>query len=182
MVRISLPCAWCHHAPKTASLIVNSDLVRYRSRFILHLQSACCGNIEGNVLISFYLELCFFFNFSKDLTKPFFSSKKLVQVLGSSSNASSGGMEDPLEKVVYVLTSNSFQKWILSQDEPDKMFYNCDLETCAKQAFATHLWFQENPDPEWIKVWLVSFTVYILYQFRTVISTSSKNVRISRNK
>ena len=124
----------------------------------------------------------FFFNFSKDLTKLFFSSKKLVQVLGSSSSASSGGMEDPLEKVVYVLTSNSFQKWILSQDEPDKMFYNCDLETCAKQAFATHLWFQENPDPEWIKVWLVSFIVYISYQFRTVISTSSKNVRISRNK
>ena len=158
-------------------MTVHNDLVRYRSCFILHLQSACCGNIGGNFLISFYIfRTCFFFNFSKDLTKPFFSSKKLVQVLGSSSNASSGGMEDPLEKVVYVLTSNSFQKWILSQDEPDKMFYNCDLETCAKQAFATHLWFQENPDPEWIKVWLVSFIVYILYQFRTVISTSSKIV------
>ena len=167
---------------KTASLTVRNDLVRYRSCFNLHLQSACSGNIEGNILISFYIKLCFFFNFTKDLTKLFFFSKKLVQVLGSSSNASSGGMEDPLEKVVYVLTSNSFQKWILSQDEPDKMFYNCDLETCAKQAFATHLWFQENPDPEWIKVWLVSFVRHIFYQFGMVISTSTKIVRISRNK
>ncbi len=65
------------------------------------------------------------------------------------------GMEDPFEKIVYVLTSNSFQKWILSQGDPDQMLYNCDLESCAKQAFATHLWFQENPDPAWIRVWLL---------------------------
>ena len=31
------------------------------------------------------------------------------------------------------------------------MFYNCDLETIAKQAFADHLWQNENPDPSWIK-------------------------------
>ena len=35
--------------------------------------------------------------------------------------------------------------------DPDKMFYNCDLETIAKQAFADHLWQNENPDPSWIK-------------------------------
>lgn len=64
-------------------------------------------------------------------------------------------MEDPFEKFIYVLTSNSFQKWILTQGELDRLFYNCDLESIAKQAFATHLWVNENPDPAWIKVWLL---------------------------
>ena len=155
MVRIYLPCAWWHHEQKD-SIIDGPHCMFYFASVICIL-----WKYWGQRFNFFLHRTCFFFNFCKDLTKPFFSSKKLVQVLGSSSNASSGGMEDPLEKVVYVLTSNSFQKWILSQDEPDKMFYNCDLETCAKQAFATHLWFQENPDPEWIKVWLVSFIVHI---------------------
>lgn len=35
-------------------------------------------------------------------------------VLGTSSTSSTP-MEDPFEKVVYVLTANSFQKWLLSQ-------------------------------------------------------------------
>ena len=48
--------------------------------------------------------------------------------------------DDPTEKVVYVLTSNSFQKWLLTQGDPDRMFYNCDLENIAKEAFATHIW------------------------------------------
>ena len=48
--------------------------------------------------------------------------------------------EDPTEKIVLVLTSNSFQKWLVAQGETDKMFYNCDLENIAKQAFATHMW------------------------------------------
>ena len=42
------------------------------------------------------------------------------------------------------------------------MFYNCDLETIAKQAFADHLWQNENPDPSWIKG-MFDF-VYILDQ------------------
>ena len=53
------------------------------------------------------------------------------------------------------MTSVGFQKWILSQDEPDRMLYNCDMETLGRQAFATHLWYQENPDPAWIKTWLL---------------------------
>jgi hypothetical protein len=68
---------------------------------------------------------------------------KLVQVLGTRSYCSSG-MEDPFEKIIYVLTSNGFQKWLLTQGEPDKMFYNCDLESIAKQAFATHLWVRNR--------------------------------------
>ena len=84
------------------------------------------------------------------------SLQKLVQVLGSSTCAeTSSGMEDPFEKVVFVLTSNSFQKWMLTQGELDRLFYNCDLESIAKQTFATHVWSNENPDPAWIKVWLL---------------------------
>jgi len=88
---------------------------------------------------------------------PTGTESKLVQVLGSStySDTSSSGMEDPFEKVVFVLTSNSFQKWMLTQGEMDRLFYNCDLESIAKQAFATHVWSNENPDPAWIKVWLL---------------------------
>ena len=52
--------------------------------------------------------------------------------------------EDPTEKVVFVLTSNSFQKWLLAQGDPDRMFYNCDLENIGKQAFATHMWVSQN--------------------------------------
>ena len=51
--------------------------------------------------------------------------------------------------------SNSFQKWMLTQGELDRLFYNCDLESIAKQTFATHVWSNENPDPAWIKVWLL---------------------------
>ena len=64
-----------------------------------------------------------------------YSFQKLVQVLGRGVTK-----EDPTEKTVFVLTSNSFQKWLLAQGDPDKMFYNCDLENIGKQAFATHMW------------------------------------------
>ena len=49
-------------------------------------------------------------------------------------------MDDPFEKTLYVLTSNGFQKWLLAQGDADQMFYNCDLEALAKQAFSTYLW------------------------------------------
>ena len=39
--------------------------------------------------------------------------------------------------------------------ELDRLFYNCDLEAIGRQAFATHVWFQANPDPAWIKIWLL---------------------------
>lgn len=92
----------------------------------------------------------------KILMLIFLYLQKLVQVLGSSTYAeTSSGMEDPFEKVVFVLTSNSFQKWMLTQGELDRLFYNCDLESIAKQTFATHVWSNENPDPAWIKVWLL---------------------------
>lgn len=83
------------------------------------------------------------------------SEAKLVQVLGCKANPIGSSLEDPFEKFVYVLTSNSFQKWLLIQGEPDKMFYSCDLETLAKEAFATHLWANQSADPSWIKVWLL---------------------------
>ena len=71
------------------------------------------------------------------------SFQKLVQVLGCPCTSSSGGggsMDDPFEKTVYVLTSNSFQKWFIGQGDPEKMIYSADLETIAKQAFATNTW------------------------------------------
>ena len=82
------------------------------------------------------------------------TESKLVQVLGNGTNK-----DDPTEKVVYVLTSNSFQKWLLAQGDPDRMFYNCDLENIGKQAFATHIWAQENVDPSWVRVWLMDMAL-----------------------
>ena len=64
-----------------------------------------------------------------------FDFQKLVQVLGNGATK-----DDPTEKVVYVLTSNSFQKWLLAQGDPDRMFYNCDLENIGREAFATQIW------------------------------------------
>ena len=61
--------------------------------------------------------------------------KRLVQVLGGPVTE-----RDPLEKYVYVLTSTSFQKWIIAHGDPDKMFYSCQLEPIAKQAFADNVW------------------------------------------
>ena len=69
--------------------------------------------------------------------------QKLVQILGKSVQ-NPNGMDDPFEKIVYVLTSNGFQKWLLAQGDADQMFYNCDLEAIAKQAFTTHLWVRKN--------------------------------------
>ena len=58
-----------------------------------------------------------------------FLFQRLVQVLGRQYQ------NDLEEKLVFVLTSNSLQKWLLIKDEPDKMFYSCDLETLSKQSF-----------------------------------------------
>ena len=60
--------------------------------------------------------------------------QKIVQVMGESES------DDPEEKTVFVLTSSSLQKWCLIKDEPDKMFYNCDVETIVKEAFVKHVW------------------------------------------
>ena len=60
---------------------------------------------------------------------------KLVRVLGTTFK------DDPEDKLVFVLTANTLQKWLLIKDEfPDKMYYSCDIETLAKQAFAEKVW------------------------------------------
>ena len=60
---------------------------------------------------------------------------KLVSVLGTTFK------DDPEDKLVFVLTANALQKWLLIKDEfPDKMYYSCDIETLAKQAFAEKVW------------------------------------------
>ena len=67
------------------------------------------------------------------------------------------------------------------------MFYNCDLETIAKQAFADHLWQNENPDPSWIKgkfhtVWKNKKFTLIEKIFREIksLETSLANTLLSR--
>ena len=69
----------------------------------------------------------------------FYFFQKLIQVLGCGAPK-----DDPTEKVVFVLTSNSFQKWLLVQGDQDRMFYNCDLENIGKQAFATNMWVRNR--------------------------------------
>lgn len=85
------------------------------------------------------------------------SEAKLVQVLGSPTRPVAGGgaIDDPFEKSVYVLTSNSFQKWHLSQGDPERLIYSCDLEAIAKQAFASSTWGHESMDPAWVRVFLL---------------------------
>jgi hypothetical protein len=62
-------------------------------------------------------------------------SQPLVQVLGRTNH------DDDKEKDVFVLTGNSLQKWLLIEDEePDKMFYACDICALAKNAFANTVW------------------------------------------
>ena len=58
-------------------------------------------------------------------------SNKLVQVLGYPK-----GENDPEEQVVCVLTSNTLQKWLVVKDEPETLFYSCNVESLAKEAFA----------------------------------------------
>ena len=72
-------------------------------------------------------------------TVCFYLFQKLIQVLGCGAPK-----DDPTEKVVFVLTSNSFQKWLLVQGDQDRMFYNCDLENIGKQAFATNMWVRNS--------------------------------------
>ena len=49
-------------------------------------------------------------------------------------------MDDQFEKTVFVLTSNTFQKWYLAQGDPERLVYSCDIETLAKKAFALNTW------------------------------------------
>lgn len=58
------------------------------------------------------------------------------------------------------------------------MLYNCDLETCAKQAFATHLWHQENPDPDWIRAWLLD--MQLIGQDSIAVLMAAHNPHISQ--
>ena len=60
--------------------------------------------------------------------------QKLVQVQAQTYK------DDVEEKIVFVLSANSLQKWLLIKDEPDKLYYNCDFETLAKEAFAANAW------------------------------------------
>ena len=47
---------------------------------------------------------------------------------------------DPEEKLVFVLTAHSLQKWLIIKDDPDKLFYSCDIDAVAKEAFANKVW------------------------------------------
>ena len=60
--------------------------------------------------------------------------QKLVQVLGATYD------HDPEEKLVFVLTAHSLQKWLLISDEPDKLYYSCDIDALVKEAFANNVW------------------------------------------
>ena len=71
-----------------------------------------------------------------------FLLQKIVQVLGDFGN-SSGSKDDPFEKTVFVLTSNAFQKWYLSQGDPERLVYSCDIESLAKRAFAANTWVSQ---------------------------------------
>jgi len=58
-------------------------------------------------------------------------------------------MDDQFEKTVFVLTSNTFQKWYLAQGDPERLVYSCDIETLARKAFALNTWVSPaNAIPE----------------------------------
>jgi len=71
--------------------------------------------------------------------------------------------EEDLEDVfLYVLTSNGLQKWQLGVGEPDKLYYECDIASLARDA----MWPAWTPQggegggsSAWLRLWLVDLAV-----------------------
>jgi len=68
--------------------------------------------------------------------------------------------EDPEDVFLYVLTSNGLQKWQLGVGEPDKLFYECDLASIAREAMWP-AWAESCPSgsPAWLRLWLIDLAV-----------------------
>ena len=64
------------------------------------------------------------------------SLQRLVQVLCFG--------RDPAERKALVLTASTLQKWMLQKEEDtDTMFYSCDVEEMAREAFAANIWVSD---------------------------------------
>ena len=73
--------------------------------------------------------------------------------------ASEQGPEDLL---LYVLTSNGFQKWQVGVGEPDKLYYESDVASLAREAMWP-VWSAQGGEvggsPAWLRVWLLDLSV-----------------------
>jgi len=70
--------------------------------------------------------------------------------------------QDPEDVFLYVLTSNGLQKWQLGVGEPDKLYYECDMASLAREA----MWPAWSPQggegggsAAWLRLWLVDLSV-----------------------
>jgi len=71
--------------------------------------------------------------------------------------------QDPEDVFLYVLTSNGLQKWELGVGEPDKLYYECDMASLAREAMwpawgATQAG-EGGGSPAWLRLWLVDLSV-----------------------
>ena len=70
--------------------------------------------------------------------------------------------QDPEDVFLYVVTSNGLQKWQLGVGEPDKLYYECDVASLAREAmWPTWSAAQggEGGSAAWLRVWLVDLAV-----------------------
>ena len=87
---------------------------------------------------------------------------KLVQVV-TAANDSDG------ESSVFVLTASHLQRWAICDGGADqypsaeRLVFNCDLETMAKEAFASPeagLWGGGSNNPTWLRLWTLDMKLY----------------------
>jgi len=70
--------------------------------------------------------------------------------------------QDPEDVFLYVLTSNGLQKWQLGVGEPDKLYYESDVASLAREAMWP-AWSAQGGEgggsSAWLRVWLVDLSV-----------------------
>ena len=81
------------------------------------------------------------------------AESKMVRVVGRPSVA------DNEIQQVFVLTSNGLQKWQLTVGEPDRLYYECDVSSLAREAFWPAVWGGGDGSPSWLRVWLLDLAI-----------------------
>ena len=74
---------------------------------------------------------------------------------------------DSDESSVFVLTASHLQRWAICDngaDQSERLVFNCDVETMAKEAFASPeagLWGGgNNNNPTWLRLWTLDMKLY----------------------
>jgi len=92
---------------------------------------------------------------------------KMVRVVGRRDP------HDPEIQTAFVLTSNGLQKWQLTLGEPDRLYYECDVSSLARERFWPEVWGGNDGTPAWLRIWLVD--LHILDEQHVVILMAAVN-------